>query len=790
MVDLQNRLRPLEVVSRTHSISDITSMIFLFFSRLCFVEASILGQDVFLCGSHHTCHGRCGSWRHGCSCDDLCTYFKDCCFDYEDLCYNKPTDVPSTFPSKVDKNRYECHDFLNVNIFVVSKCSPYWTDDFLKSSCQQDQPSTDITSHIPVYDNDGVVYRNIFCALCSDVKLTELTAFQALLVSYNWTADRNVTSAKRPFRGISFPTSILGTPRTCFKTQYICSGDNMDLCRAYYAPVALAERNPTCLECESGVVDYCSREDCQLHEVTCNGVRKAPLFDLFDYSLQEKNSHDQCDISLGQLFDPFLQSCRFMGCPEEYFYSVGQCVEGSLPYGAPQVVLNTTISASLECIRSALSMNEMEISELYLTAIPNNKTSSGPFSVTVVAESLLASFFIKITLDSMLLSPAGRYEVYYKCATATFLLTVKQTDRNATEDPCYDSIVTFDNTPDELSDMVSLFQNVFSYEYNPIINEFDRHDLSDVCWKSLNVELECLDKSLIHPGEFQLAPSRTQIVVSVLHGEITLETSEFEMMRNGSIRVCTEKLNSRSHLYEIFYNVCTAISLVSLMFTLITYQTFPKLRNVPGLCLMNLVAALFLANFTFLLNKEFVHMPSVCISVAAFSHFTWLASFAWMSVLSYNMARTFGTHSMQLHTTGNAKSRLLKFCIYAWGLPFVIMASCVFLHYCDCIDEFVFQYGGTSTCWIKDGFAVFITVGIPVATMLLFDLAVFLYTGISLRKSRHFTKHTRTNSALANDLFVELAVNARVSCILMLNDMYRDSLCISLSITIKLTMLN
>lgn len=734
---------------------------FMFF----FSVASILDEEVYLCGSHHTCVGRCGSWKEGCSCDDICESFNDCCFDYHQLCLNPQQDQHHLntylpFPRKVHYSQYDCHDFSNVHIFVVSKCSPYWTDDFVKRACHQRQHPQDLLQSTPVYDDDGVVYRNTFCALCNDVTPSRLTTYQILLTDRN---NQSQGMQTQYLGGVVFPEGDLGIPRTCSVTPYFCRYSDIDLCLAYHAPIAWNYRNPSCLACDRYVSTYCLPAGCDAEYPSCEDPRRSTLYNLFDFSLIGENLHEQCDRSLGELFDPFLQACRFMGCPQGHFYSLGQCLEGDLPYGAPQVVLKKTLPESMECIKSALSRSEMEIEGLYVTPISGNLTSKGPFLVLVVSESVLASFSVKLTLDALLLSISGRYEIYYKCATATFFLLINQTSQNITKNDCYLGDVSFDSVPTELTNFET-FQNLFSYEYNPSMERFVRHGPSDACWDSLNLNLECSEESVINPGDFLLSPSTFSVVVTVNSVEIIISNGEFQMMRNGSLRVCSSALRVTHSLFQIFYTSCVVASLIALLCTFITYQTFKKLRNVPGLCVMNLVAALFVANLLFLFSSELVHLPTVCTMVGAFSHFTWLASFAWMSVLSYNMARTFGTHSMQLHSVANTRKRVLKFSLYAWGLPGLIAISCLAMHYCkECTGEFVFRYGGFEACWIEDGFAVLVSVGVPVGTMLFFDLAVFLYTGISLRKTRYSTKHIRTNSAFANDLLVELAVNTRVS---------------------------
>ena len=55
---------------------------------------------------------------------------------------------------------------------------------------------------------------------------------------------------------------------------------------------------------------------------------------------------------------------------------------------------------------------------------------------------------------------------------------------------------------------------------------------------------------------------------------------------------------------------------------------------------MNLVGALFIANLLLLLSGQLLDVPTLCLIAAPLIHFTWLAAFMWMAVLSCNVART------------------------------------------------------------------------------------------------------------------------------------------------------
>ena len=85
-----------------------------------------------------------------------------------------------------------------------------------------------------------------------------------------------------------------------------------------------------------------------------------------------------------------------------------------------------------------------------------------------------------------------------------------------------------------------------------------------------------------------------------------------------------------------------SISVVSLIFLLMTYAKFQELRTLPGKNLLNLAGALLLHHCFFFLARQ-TAIIQLCQVFAVLLHYFALASFAWMSVLAYDLWKTFAS---------------------------------------------------------------------------------------------------------------------------------------------------
>jgi len=97
-----------------------------------------------------------------------------------------------------------------------------------------------------------------------------------------------------------------------------------------------------------------------------------------------------------------------------------------------------------------------------------------------------------------------------------------------------------------------------------------------------------------------------------------------------------------SPLQLITYAGCS-VSVLSLLILLAVYSVFKELRTLPGKNLINLSFALVFYH-VFLLISGLRNIQALCTGIAILLHYFLLCSFAWMSVMAFDVAKTFVFH--------------------------------------------------------------------------------------------------------------------------------------------------
>ncbi|GAB1609296.1 uncharacterized protein LOC115229438 [Argonauta hians] len=262
----------------------------------------------------------------------------------------------------------------------------------------------------------------------------------------------------------------------------------------------------------------------------------------------------------------------------------------------------------------------------------------------------------------------------------------------------------------------------------------------------------------------------------------TLGINDYQLSSGGSIVICipsTMKVHgsmikgcdhgNETLLYTqiILTIVFGILSLIALLAVLITYTLFSKLRNIPGINMMNLTLALFGADLIFLVFSS-VESDAVCVTVAVSLHYLFLASFFWMNVMSYDLFRTFG-HINVLPTPRQKSKVIPRYLLYAWGAPLCIVAMCLVIEFGHIFPSVSIGYGranptgffgknltqgsfnqslnrtyasmGTPQtshqlgCWIQDPSASLIAFGIPLSIIILSNVVMFIRTIYCIRRN-------------------------------------------------------
>nr|XP_039251145.1 LOW QUALITY PROTEIN: uncharacterized protein LOC120328683 [Styela clava] len=210
------------------------------------------------------------------------------------------------------------------------------------------------------------------------------------------------------------------------------------------------------------------------------------------------------------------------------------------------------------------------------------------------------------------------------------------------------------------------------------------------------------------------------------------------------------------------------MSLLALAITFITYLIFRDLRTVGGCCIMNLAVAQFTSIALFMFGAKLTSNPAVCTAVSILLHFLFLTIFFWNNVMAFDVWRTFGkglknalrrSVKNRTNTTGNhfgAKTTILKYMAYAWGLPALFVGVTVAIEFCAVSVSVGYRgdekYG---ICWISNSTANIVVFGVPVLCIIFINAVFFGLSIAAIRKSakapyRNVGKNNRFQRKLAS----------------------------------------
>ena len=186
-----------------------------------------------------------------------------------------------------------------------------------------------------------------------------------------------------------------------------------------------------------------------------------------------------------------------------------------------------------------------------------------------------------------------------------------------------------------------------SYEYN-LTSLFNCSSGMNNCTVDLGNEVCTLLTTPINPTILSpLNSSRVTVLTSQL-----FKNQAKEMRQNGTLfyLLCPDNQNPKDLQREAsgtlgqitFAGII--VSIISTCFLLVVYLSFKELRNLPGRCLISLLSAMLCKNIIFLCADKFQQVELFCKAIAIFLHFLVLASFSWMSVMTFDTANAFNVY--------------------------------------------------------------------------------------------------------------------------------------------------
>ncbi|XP_066264356.1 uncharacterized protein [Branchiostoma lanceolatum] len=328
-----------------------------------------IGQE---CEEEYTCARKRTSGL--CFCDYDCRFFGDCC---EDFGHRSAQPIP-TRARDYYHLRWKCVPGFTKwpSYWMVADCPDEWTDDFTRDQClKQVDPFSlsDTVYRIPVNDNSSyqLPYRNIFCALCNNVAMTEVLVQVSQPV-----CSGQLNSSEQTSKGMQYSDMFsildveekegcLGTNklefdlfgrrvRECLSPEEDFSHANCDMaaCRSYNYPVFSrykTYRNLHCALCEGLSLSATTNLRCgstvdlgKLSRCRKDCLQEISLTHLFNFGADESTNKCPSDT----VYDPFVDKCR-------HFSSASRRYDSS----------NTTIPFQ-NCSKPALTFTSEEFSVL------------------------------------------------------------------------------------------------------------------------------------------------------------------------------------------------------------------------------------------------------------------------------------------------------------------------------------------------------------------------------------------------------------------------------------------
>ena len=574
-----------------------------------------------------SCENRCNHRdEHTCKCDAECEVFGDCCVDFKRHCNVDIENNASLHDAVNQKNLSVCttvyhNDKAEVG-YMISKCPSSWTEPIIRSRCSSH------SIHMHVYDINGYNYRNIYCALCHNRTLADISF---------WNVDDRLDLAQgcpTDIQDYVVKTQIIekqihpirgGIFRRCFeRTRCNETFSNLTIinaCSSYVYPVfdcfshaQRQYRNPHCGFCSHGS---------QFRE-TCKEGNEGEFLaqEMWDFRTPEKSivsSTIRC--ALGEVEDPVLDTCRPITCATGFALLNEKCVLDNSTQSVDHISswecdkLVTLIifrghQTALTCVDGELKRNvednnyEVHISK-HQTAPGDDMWIAFKFSNESARKTLETvrngthsdKYILRHVLDNCNISET---EIISVCSYKTDECSGQWISGGPSD---FLRIIEVENNKD-----LYLKDKIY-FQTDKIINilNYYSRDQKDNHYEVMLFCAHIIDSPFLDCPMITLNAKEFFVNKSSLYyGDIEFETNEYVVLPNGDAHVCSSVIENQpkpssksSERYRFVTGALDAVhfsfnclSVICLFGTLVTYLKFKELHNLQGIAIICLSIAL------------------------------------------------------------------------------------------------------------------------------------------------------------------------------------------------------
>ena len=696
----------------------------------------------------------------------------DCCFDYVVWCGDKE-EINKDFLEYqllAFRNYRSISNCINISpngnsrFRMINKCPASFRGRW-RDYCESDN-SNSLGFKIPVIADD-LMFKNLYCARCHGHNDSHhFTAAEIICAVLDFQ-----DGFRDPVCNVSFKTHsnnlLLSSVARfeCyaeFNDSVLCNEKDLNLCESYATSVKYNSgkklyRNIFCASCDMFKIDT-NLFRCRGRDSGSRSTMDGWFFDfkgMYQYSPMSKS------CVLGQQ-SPFITAAcqsRVRGnayidytLPEEYFST-------EIDFSEPSLIIQGDFGCKYSNLTYCSSMYSAEFGPcpLQLTQFVTHMYPENCFSKNVeiyLYEEYLSAIynntlkFKKISIDHLLFTNYNPKQRVGCKNNATILfrkgLLFKETDGTLMVLEFGKSkLYRLDRYPVVVSKDYS-----FGKQHSTMMN--GGFNVWVITCDTFRNTTECSEVSL-----------NTSLSTFVTNGDIRMKSSvtifreQYTFITDQNIIVCPRE-RTKLTAYEITSMVMYSISTGCLMCSLAIYTFKPSLQTLPGKLFMNLVVALTLAHLSMVLNtsKLIAFYSLWCNILAAIQHFTWLSSFAWMTIMSYDIFLALSDPFSVF--TGRADRAYCRYFSIGWFVPLAPVIVCIVL---TILNIGPVYYGARTHCWFGKYTGTLYAFAIPVLC------AVSLNTIFFIGSCKRFKQLTDDANAVGrkHDMKGRLVVLLKIS---------------------------
>ncbi|CAB4027105.1 Cadherin EGF LAG seven-pass G-type receptor 1, partial [Paramuricea clavata] len=670
-----------------------------------------------------------------CRCDPQCTFYNDCCVDYETFCGKK-----EEISFGIDREGLSCiiPQYVDLNsdstrVWMVNKCPNNRKIDEISQSCENadelELNITNIQKLVPVIGQNKLTFRNQFCAKCNGIEHFEYFGFNLKCYVVPPASISSFAELTEFASKYCAPNNWLFIFREANQPIRECNQYFRNLCPTLNELNETCNQRPLCVNCTSRI-HWCnlnlSKWDDNA-EKTCTklcigeggvspsdspGYIGPSITSITSFTVALRLSKQgavfevkepRCPLN-GQFYDRYLETCRAgqsISSPVKHNLDRYDVVVWLDTKGRKGRQLYPTLNETISSLAELFNFKRSQVSVLQDIQTENPTYRVIRFELELTSEQMLRLGKDNHTNDAMLrfgndsgistnVLPLRRLLFFSR----KFNVTISKPGWDV-DDTVYKNNLTltvFKTTSRQLACIgkqtypkgtYSLLQygkyyinsTGETFAKNQVFFDEDRNDSISVCVQIVPKDCDGLRINLTSEEYVKF----DNLSIFYNRTKTIYDFGEYDI-ENGNIFMCIPEYSSKiihwipgdSDVVEKYLTlICLVVSLACLFLVIQTYLIFAELRNLPGKNVLSLSISLFLVQLLWLIPDR-RYSSTLCHIAAVIKHYLFLVSFVAMATIAWDTHSVFASNDLPKPSS----SKFYKYSAIVWGLPAMFVAAC------------------------------------------------------------------------------------------------------------------